>query len=110
VPDDIPAGRYRRLLGAEARRVLAGEPNTVVQKLLRLARHGVEIFYIPGNHDEALKNYFDSSFGNVKLKKDYVHVAATASATRCCTGISTTRSPPARAGCRSWATPRTTCS
>src|SRR5882672_4283904 len=26
VPDDIPAGRYRRLLGAEARRVLAGEP------------------------------------------------------------------------------------
>jgi len=29
----------------------------------------LEIFYIPGNHDEALKNYFDSSFGNVKLKK-----------------------------------------
>jgi UDP-2,3-diacylglucosamine pyrophosphatase LpxH len=50
--------------------------NTVVQKLLRLARHGVEIFYIPGNHDEALKSYFDSAFGNVKLKKDYVHVAA----------------------------------
>lgn len=50
--------------------------NTVVQKLLRLARHGAEIFYIPGNHDEALKSYFDSSFGNVKLKKDYVHVAA----------------------------------
>ena len=50
--------------------------NTVVQKLLRLARHGVEIFYIPGNHDEALKSYFDSAFGNVKLKKEYVHVAA----------------------------------
>lgn len=50
--------------------------NTVVQKLLRLARHGVRIYYIPGNHDEALKSYFDSSFGNVKLKKDYVHLAA----------------------------------
>jgi UDP-2,3-diacylglucosamine pyrophosphatase LpxH len=50
--------------------------NTVVQKLLRLARHGVEIFYIPGNHDEALKSYFESAFGNVKLKKDYVHIAA----------------------------------
>jgi UDP-2,3-diacylglucosamine pyrophosphatase LpxH len=50
--------------------------NTVVQKLLRLARHGVRIYYIPGNHDEALKNYLDSSFGNVRLKKDYVHVAA----------------------------------
>jgi UDP-2,3-diacylglucosamine pyrophosphatase LpxH len=50
--------------------------NTVVQKLLRLARHGVEILYIPGNHDEALKSYFDTSFGNVKLRKEYVHVAA----------------------------------
>ena len=50
--------------------------NTVVQKLLRLARHGVEIFYIPGNHDEALNDYFDSSFGNVRVKKDHVHLAA----------------------------------
>jgi UDP-2,3-diacylglucosamine pyrophosphatase LpxH len=50
--------------------------NTVVQKLLRLARHGVEIFYIPGNHDEALSDYLDSSFGNVRVEKDHVHVAA----------------------------------
>jgi UDP-2,3-diacylglucosamine pyrophosphatase LpxH len=50
--------------------------NTVVQKLLRLARHGVRIYYIPGNHDEALKNYLDSSFGNVRLKKDYVTTCA----------------------------------
>jgi UDP-2,3-diacylglucosamine pyrophosphatase LpxH len=50
--------------------------NTVVQKLLRLARHGVEILYIPGNHDEALKSYLDSAFGNVRLKEDYVHVGA----------------------------------
>jgi len=50
--------------------------NTVVQKLLRLARHGVKIFYIPGNHDEALGDYLDSSFGNVRVRKDHVHVAA----------------------------------
>lgn len=50
--------------------------NTVVQKLLRQARHGVDIVYIPGNHDEALNDYFDSSFGNVRVKKDHVHVAA----------------------------------
>jgi UDP-2,3-diacylglucosamine pyrophosphatase LpxH len=50
--------------------------NTVVQKLLRQARHGVDIVYIPGNHDEALSDYFDSSFGNVRVKKDHVHVAA----------------------------------
>jgi UDP-2,3-diacylglucosamine pyrophosphatase LpxH len=50
--------------------------NTVVQKLLRLARHDVDIVYVPGNHDEALREYLDSSFGNVTLKKDYVHLAA----------------------------------
>jgi len=47
-----------------------------VQKLLRRARHRVKIFYIPGNHDEALRDYLGSSFGNIEVKKDYVHVAA----------------------------------
>ena len=50
--------------------------NTVVQKLLRRARHRVKILYIPGNHDEALRDYLDSSFGNIEVKKDHVHVAA----------------------------------
>jgi UDP-2,3-diacylglucosamine pyrophosphatase LpxH len=50
--------------------------NTVVQKLLRLARRGVRIFYIPGNHDEALRDYLDASFGNIRLEKEHVHVAA----------------------------------
>ena len=50
--------------------------NTVVQKLLRQARHSVKILYIPGNHDEALRDYLDSSFGNIRVMKDYVHVSA----------------------------------
>jgi UDP-2,3-diacylglucosamine pyrophosphatase LpxH len=50
--------------------------NTVVQKLLKRARSRVKILYIPGNHDEALRNYLDSSFGNICVKKNYVHVAA----------------------------------
>ena len=29
--------------------------NTVVQKLLRRARHGERVVFIPGNHDEALR-------------------------------------------------------
>jgi UDP-2,3-diacylglucosamine pyrophosphatase LpxH len=52
-----------------------GSHNTVVQKLLRRARHHVKIFYIPGNHDEALRDYLDSSFGNIRVKKHHVHVA-----------------------------------
>jgi len=33
--------------------------NTVVQKLLRRARHGERVVFIPGNHDEALRDYIE---------------------------------------------------
>jgi UDP-2,3-diacylglucosamine pyrophosphatase LpxH len=50
--------------------------NTVVQKLLKKARHGVQVFLIPGNHDEALREYIGSSFGGVTVVRDHVHVAS----------------------------------
>jgi UDP-2,3-diacylglucosamine pyrophosphatase LpxH len=37
--------------------------NDVVQKLLRQARKGVRLFYIPGNHDEFLRDYYGTHFG-----------------------------------------------
>jgi UDP-2,3-diacylglucosamine pyrophosphatase LpxH len=50
--------------------------NTVVQKILRKARHHVQVFLIPGNHDEALRDYVGSTFGEIRILRDYVHVAA----------------------------------
>ncbi len=50
--------------------------NTVVQKLLRRARHGEKIFLIPGNHDEALREYDDTAFGDIHVVREYVHTAA----------------------------------
>ena len=50
--------------------------NTVVQKILRKARHDVKVFLIPGNHDEALREYVDSSFGGITVVRDYIHIAA----------------------------------
>lgn len=50
--------------------------NTVVQKVLRRARHGERIFLIPGNHDEALREYDDTSFGDIRVVHEHVHVAA----------------------------------
>src|SRR5262245_7997350 len=50
--------------------------NTVVQKILRKARHHVKVFLIPGNHDEALREYIDSSFGGITVVRDYVYTAA----------------------------------
>jgi UDP-2,3-diacylglucosamine pyrophosphatase LpxH len=46
----------------------------VIQKLLRRARKGVEIVYIPGNHDEMLREYCDAEFGHIILVKECIHV------------------------------------
>jgi len=37
--------------------------NDVVQKLLRQARKGKRLVYVPGNHDEFLRDYFGTHFG-----------------------------------------------
>ena len=50
--------------------------NTVVQKILKKARHHVRVCLIPGNHDEALREYVGSSFGDITLLRDHVHTAA----------------------------------
>lgn len=50
--------------------------NDVVQKLLRKARKGTRVIYIPGNHDEFLREYLGSHFGGVEVVRDAVHVAA----------------------------------
>jgi UDP-2,3-diacylglucosamine pyrophosphatase LpxH len=50
--------------------------NTVVQKILRRARHGEKVIFVPGNHDEALRDHVDTSFGGIELVERYVHTAA----------------------------------
>lgn len=50
--------------------------NTIVQKLLRRARHGSKVFFIPGNHDEALREYVGTSFGDIRVEHEYVHTTA----------------------------------
>ena len=50
--------------------------NDVIQKLLRKARHGTRVIYIPGNHDEFLRSFLDHSFGDVELVDEKVHETA----------------------------------
>ena len=50
--------------------------NTIVQKILRMARHHTKVFFIPGNHDEALRQYSGMSFGAVDIVADHVHLTA----------------------------------
>lgn len=50
--------------------------NTVVQKILRRARHGEQVMLIPGNHDEALREYGGVLFGDILVAHEHVHVMA----------------------------------
>ena len=50
--------------------------NTVVQKVLRRARHGEQVMLIPGNHDEALREYDDVAFGDILVANEHIHTAA----------------------------------
>ncbi|MDT3380148.1 UDP-2,3-diacylglucosamine diphosphatase [Labrys neptuniae] len=50
--------------------------NDVVQKLLRKARKGARMVYIPGNHDEFLRDFPGHHFGGIEVMEQTVHVAA----------------------------------
>jgi UDP-2,3-diacylglucosamine pyrophosphatase LpxH len=50
--------------------------NDVVQKLLRKARKGARVIYVPGNHDEFLREYYGTHFGGVEVAETALHVGA----------------------------------
>jgi UDP-2,3-diacylglucosamine pyrophosphatase LpxH len=50
--------------------------NTFVQKILKRARHHVNVIFIPGNHDEVAREHVGTSFGNIRVEREYVHTAA----------------------------------
>lgn len=50
--------------------------NDVVQKLLRKARKGTRLIYVPGNHDEFLREYTGSNFGGVEIVDEAIHETA----------------------------------
>jgi UDP-2,3-diacylglucosamine pyrophosphatase LpxH len=49
--------------------------NDVVQKFLRKVRKGTRLVYIPGNHDEFMRDYIGSHFGGIELTDRAVHEA-----------------------------------
>src|SRR5450755_4678316 len=44
--------------------------NDVVQKILRKARKGTNVIYVPGNHDEAARQYCQLTFGDVRVQEE----------------------------------------
>jgi UDP-2,3-diacylglucosamine pyrophosphatase LpxH len=47
----------------------------VIDELLRKARGGTRMIYIPGNHDEFLRDYYGTHFGGVEVVESCVHQA-----------------------------------
>ena len=50
--------------------------NDVVQKLMRKVRKGSTLVYVPGNHDEFLRDYIGMTFGGIEIADQRVHEAA----------------------------------
>lgn len=50
--------------------------NDVIQKIMRKARKGTKVVYIPGNHDENFRDIAGHRFGRVAVLREAVHRSA----------------------------------
>lgn len=50
--------------------------NDVVQKLLRKARKGTQVVFLPGNHDEVFRQFAGLEAGGVLIRKEVIHKSA----------------------------------
>ena len=50
--------------------------NDVVQKLLRKVRKGAKVVYIPGNHDEFMRDFAHTQFGGILVQREAMHTTA----------------------------------
>lgn len=50
--------------------------NDVIQKILRKARKGTKVIFIPGNHDENFRDFSGHRFGHVAVMREAVYKSA----------------------------------
>ena len=50
--------------------------NDIVRCVLKMAKHGTRVIYVPGNHDEVFRDYVGLHFGGVEIVPEAVHVTA----------------------------------
>lgn len=48
----------------------------VVQKLLKRARKGTRVVFVPGNHDECFRQYVEHDFGSIEIVHEAIHETA----------------------------------
>lgn len=47
--------------------------NDVIQKILRKARKGTRVVFLPGNHDEMARDFLGTSFGGIRIHDRVIH-------------------------------------
>jgi UDP-2,3-diacylglucosamine pyrophosphatase LpxH len=50
--------------------------NDIIRRVLKKAKRGTRVVYIPGNHDEAARQFVNFNFGGVQLLHDVIHETA----------------------------------
>ena len=50
--------------------------NDVIQKILRKARKGTKVTYLPGNHDEIFRDYLGVNFGDIDIVDECIHTTS----------------------------------
>jgi UDP-2,3-diacylglucosamine pyrophosphatase LpxH len=50
--------------------------NDVAQKILRKARKGARVVYLPGNHDEFLRGFYGTHLGGIEVQETAIHTSA----------------------------------
>jgi len=50
--------------------------NEVLRAILGKAREGARVIYVPGNHDNDMREFCGSVFGNLEIRRKYVHSTA----------------------------------
>ncbi len=50
--------------------------NAIVRRIMKRAKHGTRVIYIPGNHDEMFRQFAGMNFGGVEIRKKAIHVTA----------------------------------
>jgi len=48
--------------------------NDVIRAILGKAKHGTKIIYIPGNHDELMRDFEGIVSGNLEIHDEYIHI------------------------------------
>lgn len=50
--------------------------NNVVQTVLKKAKKGTTVIFVPGNHDESVRQFIGLDFGGIRIRDELVHVTA----------------------------------